>query len=62
MNKNVDKPPMSLPVTRSYESSRHQDASLAAAFERALPIARRRVGAAPSPDAARRRTRVAVGG
>jgi hypothetical protein len=50
-------------VTRQFESSRHDRANLAAAFERALPTIRRAVDTDRSPTASLdhpRRTRRAV--
>jgi hypothetical protein len=37
-----------LPVTRYFESSRHAHASLASAFEHAMPIHRRSTGREPA--------------
>lgn len=46
LRKDAKEPP---PITRTFESSRHDHANLANAFEQAMPVIRRSVRPAASP-------------
>lgn len=49
MSTTQERNPLRTAVTRDFETSRHARASLAAAFERALPTIRRAVDPGPAP-------------